>query len=157
MIYQPQCEYFYHKLHVKTPFAHLFLYAKHQKRLVKFQPLIFHDKTTKIKPSECYFLGENHWKNFFFQIWFLTARRRQVHTQYTEYQYNIAFPRKKYIRCSNAIVCQNWKFETALECAYQLSIYLGMCIMYTLYIIRCPPENPHNVMHLADLLKTFSI
>ena len=76
---------------------------------------------------------------------------------YTEYQYNIAFPRKKYIRCSNAIVCQNWKFETALECAYQLSIYLGMCIMYTLYIIRCPPEKPHNVMHLADLLKTFSI
>ena len=71
MIYWPQCEYFCHKLHVKTPFVRLFLYAKHHERPVKFQ-LPNYPRRDNTNQTECYsFLRENQaqcWEDFIFYI-----------------------------------------------------------------------------------------
>ena len=99
------------------------IYAKHRKELVKFQHLLITynplDETTSKKQTnkkKKKLVGEDI---FFLPIWFYICNIVY------KLQHSI-FPRKKEIYIQNAIVCQNWKFETALECAYQLSIYLGM-------------------------------
>ena len=98
--------------------------AKHRKELVKFQHLLITynplDETTSKKQTnkkKKKLVGED--------IFFLPAIWFYICNIVYKLQHSI-FPRKKEIYIQNAIVCQNWKFETALECAYQLSIYLGM-------------------------------